>query len=120
MTAWPAELPAIPVAGYQEKPPDTTLRTPMDSGAAKQRRRFTANVRPIVSMLLLNETELRIFDDFYVSDLQGGALPFEWVHPRYADQSPAPLALFRFSKLPQYSSVGLDLYQVQIELEILP
>ena len=39
---WPAGLPQRPsVGGYQERFTETALRTPMEAGAAKLRRRFT-------------------------------------------------------------------------------
>lgn len=121
MTIWPSNLPQrLPLAGYQESPPDTTLRTQMDAGAAKMRRRFTANVRPINATLILTDAELEILDDFYVDDLEGGTLPFEWIHPRHADESPAMTVLFRFIKTPIYTVISRDIWQAAVELEILP
>lgn len=121
MTTWPAQLPQIlPMAGYQESPPDTALRTPMDAGAAKMRRRFTAQVRPINATLVLTDAQLEILDDFYIDDLEGGTLPFEWEHPRHIGESPAVIALFRFTKVPTYTIISRDIWQAAVEMEILP
>jgi hypothetical protein len=121
MMEWPATLPQyLPVSGYQEQPPDTTLRTSMDAGPAKLRRRYTANVRNITATLMLSEAQLRTLDAFYVTDTRGGSLPFDWVHPRYAGESPSYPVTMRFIKQPSYAAVEPDYYSAQLELEIMP
>jgi hypothetical protein len=118
---WPATLPQyLPVANYQEVPPDTTLRTPMDAGPAKLRRRYTANVRNISTIMPLTEAQLRILDSFYLDDTQGGSLPFDWVHPRYAGESPGLPVTMRFIKQPTYTCVEPDYYNAQLDFEIMP
>lgn len=42
MATWPTTLPAPLAAGYALRPQDQTLRTEMDVGAARTRRRTTA------------------------------------------------------------------------------
>lgn len=120
MPDWPATLPQVlPVAGYSETPPDTALRTQMDAGPAKVRRRFTAQVRPINATLILTAAQVQILDDFYVTTLEGGALPFDWIHPRDT-ASPPTVVQFRFVRPPQYAALEPDIWQAPVELEILP
>ncbi len=45
MATWPATLPAPALSSLRETPPDNLIRTQMDKGPAKVRRRTTANVR---------------------------------------------------------------------------
>lgn len=121
MTTWPASLPQVaPINGYQETPPDTSLRTQMDAGPAKVRRRFTAAVRPITMNFILSDAQLQVFDDFYGETLEGGSLPFDWVHPRHFADSPQEIVQFRIVRPPTYSAIDRDIWQVPVEFEILP
>ncbi len=106
---WPASLPQrVAVDGYGEGPPDTTVRTRMDAGPAKVRRRFTAGVRPLSLQIDL--------DGFFGTTLLGGALAFDWVHPR----TQAAVTL-RFVRPPAYRPLASDAaWQAVLQLEILP
>ncbi len=43
---WPPSLPQRPLAqGFSEQAPDTLIRTQMEAGPPKVRRRFTAGIR---------------------------------------------------------------------------
>lgn len=115
MTAWPGTLPQlVDQSGYSESPPNILLRSTVDSGPAKSRRRFTSGVRPITCSMILTAAELEILDAFYIDDMASGSLTFTWVHPRTQDA-----ATFRFTKPPTYSPFGAS-YQVSLELEIMP
>jgi hypothetical protein len=115
--SWPASLPQlVAVEGYGEAPPDTTLRSQMDAGPAKVRRRFTAGVRPLTLQLDLDGAQVETLDGFFEAILKGGALAFDWVHPR--TQSAATL---RFARPPAYRPGHSDAaWQALLELEILP
>jgi hypothetical protein len=55
---WPAGLPQCPsVGGYQERFTETALRTPMEAGVAKLRRRFTRS-RTITAVLFFRHSGL--------------------------------------------------------------
>lgn len=114
---WPAALPPlVAVDGYGEQPPDTALRTRMDAGPAKVRRRFTAGPRPLSVRLDLDATQVEALDAFYVTTLEGGALAFDWMHPR----TQAATAL-RFVRPPAYRPLSSDAaWSAALQLEILP
>lgn len=115
---WPSSvLPAKPlrVGSISETTPNIVVRTQMDAGPAKVRRRFTAGVRPFKLGLNLNSTELDFFDTFFVTTLQGGALSFNWTHPRSSSTGE-----FRFVGQPVYSPLGSTLYHVEFDVELLP
>jgi pimeloyl-ACP methyl ester carboxylesterase len=76
---------------YEEKQPETLLRTEMDAGPAKVRRRFTAAPRPLRVMLRMTSAQVGLFEGFVREELMDGALPFAWAHPR--TQEPAMLRL---------------------------
>jgi hypothetical protein len=119
MAAWPVSLPQSPlVNGYDEQFPKMGLRSSMDAGPAKQRRRSTAAVTPISIRLALTNAQVETLLTFWKTDTGGGVLSFTWVHPRtgtavtmrfIADQPPHPQPLD-----------SEDLYSVSFPLEILP
>src|SRR5262249_38482241 len=132
---WPAELPQIvQLSGYQESPPDLVLRTQMDAGPAKVRRRFTSGVRPIKASLTLHENECQMLDNFFIQDCAGGALAFDWQSQRSPDASELVdesdlvtdstfllvARSMRFVKPPTYQPLGGELYEAMLDLEILP
>lgn len=115
--SWPAELPQLVLQdGYQETMPNTRLRTQMDQGPAKVRRRFSAGVRPFSLLLDMSSAQVAIFDTFYNTTLEGGSLSFSWKHPRTGAN-----VTFRFGgDDPTITSAGGDRYSAAIKLEILP
>lgn len=79
---WPPSLPVNPLAeGYSEQMPDNTIRTSMDSGAAKVRRRGAARPWVMACPLLLTGAQRATLIDFITDSLRGGALRFSWAHP---------------------------------------
>lgn len=79
MPTWPAELPQSPqVAGYSESPQSQVLRTQMDAGPAKTRRRFTAATRTIPVRYQLTAEQVAVFEAWFENVIAGGALPFDW------------------------------------------
>lgn len=112
---WPATLPPLTeLASFNEQPPDLLLRTPNASGPPKIRRRATANIRPLAGTLLMTKAQLDIFDAFFVTDLLGGAIPFDGTHPRTGAAMSANL------KRPGYRHASGPYWEVAIELEVLP
>jgi hypothetical protein len=63
--------------GYDEQPPDERIRTPMDVGPAKLRRRASAGVQPIKGTIRCSSTQRTTCDDFYRTTLSGGVLQFD-------------------------------------------
>lgn len=114
MATWPAEFCPL-INSFQEQPPENTIRSTMDKGPAKVRRRTTANVRPVSFNMFLMNSQMDLMDSFYVTETFSGADEFDFIHPRTKANVKA-----RFTQPPSYgerSSVG---YQVSISLEILP
>lgn len=114
---WPATLPqGFLVDGYREVMPKTTIRTPMDAGPAKVRRRFTAGVRMLSGRTAMTREQTETLDTFFNTTLAGGALSFDWTHPR----TQAPMTC-RFASEPEFSpqSGGMR-WIVTLNLEILP
>lgn len=115
MATWPATLPAPALNTLSETPPDNVIRTKMDKGPDKVRRRTTANIRPISFTLILTPTQTATLDTFYDTTTFSGADEFDYTHPRTGDAVKA-----RFVEPPQYSENEGVLYNCSISLEIMP
>lgn len=76
---WPATLPDAPIlSGYSEKDQDQQLRTAMDIGPPKVRRRFTAYTTECTINLKLTTALKDTLMNFYNVTTQAGSLPFNW------------------------------------------
>jgi hypothetical protein len=78
MATWPSTLPAPLASGYQLNPGDQTLRTDMEVGSPRVRRRsFARNDRVSVSWLL-SETQLDTLRDWFDDATTGIAGGSAW------------------------------------------
>lgn len=118
MATWPADLPQRAMArGFQEKQPDLVVRTQMDVGPAKARRRATDGVTTFqMTLPPLTYAQAQSLVSFWKGACAGGALWFDWLHPRLETG-----ARFRFVKPPVLTHIpGAALWDVSLELEMLP
>lgn len=113
--AWPSTLPTeLLQRGYSQSSPDVVLRSSVDAGPAKIRRRITQNIQPVTGNLILSLTELGYIRTFYDTTLLGGSLRFSWKDPVSLSTKE-----FRFTA-PLKWTISNGLYDVTLELEILP
>jgi hypothetical protein len=120
---WPATLPdSFEVDSYNEAEADSLIRSQVDAGPAKVRRRFSGNVRPVQGRMTLTSEQLNTLRTFFRTTLAMGALPFDWHEhlPDGVDNGTA--ATFRFVEKPKYApkDTGGPYYTVDLSLEILP
>lgn len=115
MATWPATLPPPALNSLVESAPDNLIRTSMDKGPAKVRRRTTANVRPLQFTLHLTPAQVTTLDTFFNDTTFGGADAFDYTHPRTGAAVSA-----RFKEVPQYNEREGIIYDASISLEILP
>jgi hypothetical protein len=117
MANWPAApFPQELIeTGYSESPPNNLLRTNMDVGPAKVRKRTLANVRSISGQMTLTAAQVATLDTFFVTTTNYGADAFTWVNPRTG-----VTATIRFVNPPAYTSLEGGMYSVALSLEILP
>jgi len=116
--AWPSGLPQLVlVDSFKFTYPKQVISTQMDVGPPKQRRRSTAAVSPIVARVWLDSAGKILFDEFYLTTLAGGSLPFEW-----ADPLTQITATFRFQaeKPPTLTPVHGTLFVLEMNLDKLP
>lgn len=113
MPIWPEHFCPL-INTFQETPPENTIRTTMDRGPAKVRRRTTANVRNVSFSMYLDSANVAVMDDFFINQTYSGADAFEYTHPRTGETVNA-----RFVAPPQYRNRSRG-FEVQVQLEIMP
>lgn len=116
MPVWPASLPAPTLSSLVESPANNLIRSAMDKGPAKLRRRTTANVKPISFMLKLTAAQWDTLLEFYEVDTFSGAISFDFPHPRTEE----PLSARFSGDPPQAAEQEGIVYIVNVSLEILP
>jgi hypothetical protein len=110
MATWPSSL-VITRDGYGETPPDRAVRSNMDVGPQKVRRRSSSAVRQVSFKLFLTDDEIEDLDDFYSDN---DVLVFDFTDPRTGDAKRA-----RFTDAPNYD-LNETMYNVMVKLEYLP
>ena len=109
MATWPSQI-KITRKNYKESPPNRVIKTEMETGIAKKRRRTSKAKRPLELMLFLNDDDLEVFDTFY---LDNDALRFDFTDPRTDEVVKA-----RFESPPEYTARE-TMWDISVSLEIV-
>ena len=115
---WPALLPQNPQENYNESGGVLILRTPQDKGPAKQRR-LGKRIKPMQCTFHMSSAQVDLLETF-VEDTLRGTARFGFPHPRTGDIVEARLVASQDGEMFQVSYVMLDVYNVSMDLEILP
>lgn len=114
---WPSTLPQYPDAGFSENIGALILRTPMDAGPAKQRKRGNSANKMTVQYLMTTE-QVQLLDNF-VNITLDSISRFGYLHPRtrvMVETRIIPQSGDLFTV--QYKAPGY--WVVNMQLEILP
>lgn len=78
MSTWPTTLPPPSVSGYGLQPVDPTVRTDMEFGATRARRRSHARADRVTVSWLFTDSEMQTFRQWFDDDAgaAGGAAWF--------------------------------------------
>lgn len=97
---WPAALPQC-AETWRERDRETLIRTPMETGPPKVRRRFTSPIREFDVGMTLEWTQFEALRDFYDISCAQGVVNHTFVHPYIRQEQ-----IFRFAAPPEISSAG--------------
>ena len=115
MIAWPETLPLPTVEGYGIQPGDAILRTEMEAGPARQRRRFTQVPSRVSVRWIMRRDQFALFEAWYRWQAKEGGAWFEI-------ELLGGLGLLtqeaRFTKQFQAQLLGGTLWEIRSELEI--
>ena len=114
--AWPGALQdKLNEQSFGIRKGSTTIRSDMDTGPAKVRRRFTRSVDMFTASIDLTTSEFSTFETFFNTTINGGVTIFEFDHP-----ITGVLTNFRFVGDPEYSSIGGGNFRVSMVWEKMP
>lgn len=117
---WPVTLPLRPlVEGFSDAAPNNVLRTNMDVGPAKTRRRSAAAPYPMTVQFSCTADQANTLYDFANTTLKGGALRFEWTHPRTGATIECRVVPSD-RELVKFAPSGANRWIASFSLEVLP
>lgn len=115
--AYPATLPDAPLrSGYNQKQQSNVVRSSVDVGEAKVRRRYTDPIYNENWQMILTPVQIPIFNSWFNTDLQSGVLRFTFNDPVTDTASE-----YRFLDMPAFSPYGKHgSFSVSFTVEKLP
>lgn len=118
MATFPATLPAPLAAGYAVRPREQTIRTDMDVGAARVRRRSTARLDNVPVGWSFSDAQAQVFRAWFddPTEAAGGAAWFG-VSLKIATGGSVAVEA-RFMAAPSFEFQGADRWRVSAELEV--
>lgn len=110
--AWPEELPIPRLSGLGGKRKSSVIRTEMDAGPSKARRRYTVTTKEFSGSIVVNEYDREVLENFYVTTLGDGVLRFVMRDPQTLVESE-----FRFMEDYGETSNGDGTWTINLKLE---
>jgi hypothetical protein len=109
---WPEDLPVtLRISGLSARPSSNVVRTAMDAGPKKARRRYTAGSTAYSGTMILDAAQTETFRRFYRDALADGVLRFSFTDPVSLET-----AGFRFTDA--YTCTAADgFFEVSVSLE---
>ena len=113
---WPTSLPQNPNDdSFGEELGENTVRTQMEVGPPKVRRRHTAAVDSMPVSFDMTDSQLATLKTFFRTTTKDGSLVFDFTHPITAATEE-----WRFLTAPKIRYIGPDWHEVSFALEKLP
>jgi len=116
---WPALLPRPAASGYGYQPKAPFVRTDMDAGNARQRRRFRTFPTKVKLTWIFNRQQFGLFEAFVHHDTADSA---GWFQIDLANGRGTTAMQTQFFQDPPYSvsllASGLDLWSVSAEVNV--
>ena len=100
-------------AKWQEKSFDQLVRTNMDTGEPKVRRRFTRTVRSAKVQVNYTKDDYYLFLEWF-DNCRHGVLPTKMTEPSGVE------SVWRFATVPQYDWIDPRVVSVTVNIEQLP
>lgn len=109
---WPSKLPLVlRLDGLTGQKENNVVRTQMDAGPAKVRRRYTVSSKRFDGSIIVTEAQREILEYFYDHTLGSGAL-------RFVMRDPQTLILSEFRFREVYREESMDgLWKITLPLE---
>lgn len=115
---WPPDLPQSPQKGFTETGGVFLVRTPMDAGVAKTRKRGSKPNTLNLSFIMTKD-QTATLESFVKTTLQG-ASRFRFNHPRLNTISEVRIVPQQGGDMYTITYIAPGFYSVQLTLEVLP
>jgi hypothetical protein len=116
MIYWPSSFQTyLNTDNFSYSKGSTVIRTEMDIGPKKVRRRFTKSIDAISCTFTIPNTLFTDFMTFFDTTLNGGTYQFRYNHPFTGIESS-----FRFIGEPKLSPMGNTYSRVTMDWEVMP
>jgi len=111
---WPNELPnTLLMDGLSVQRKSSVVRTQMDAGPKKVRRRYTASTKTFTGRMILDINQRMVLEQFYNITLADGVLRFNFTDPQTLE-----IGEFRFTE--DYQEISLEgMFAISMSLERL-
>lgn len=120
--AWPSTVPDdFQSSGYGYEAQSGVIRTNMDTGPAKVRRRFTAVTKNHKGSIVMTKTEFATWESWFEVSIAYGSLTFTMTNPLTGSSMTCRMVVPSSGKA--YSFVpesGTDRGVLSLEIEVLP
>lgn len=111
---WPLDVPeCYLLSGYLEEQQPVVIRSPVDAGPQKVRRRYTQPITGIVTGLAVDKDELEAFWLWFNVTLQGGVKTFDMTNPVTSEVDEA-----RFLQPPRMTPITDDKFSLELIVEV--
>jgi len=118
---WPTSLPQKPlIDGYKRVVPNNLIRSSMDTGSDKVRKRGRFKPQEISATYVLTAVQRNALEAFVHDNIAEGAICFNWPHPELNKLVRARIKASQDGVL-EFSPYGTtNRWQVTLKLEIWP
>jgi len=105
--------------GFSQNASDNTIRTKMEAGLDKIRKRYTSQIRNLNVQMQITHAQYITLETFYNTTLQFGVNRFNYPDPIYQKDDDPDMYEHRFLSTPTYTPLGGLYYIVSMEWERL-
>lgn len=114
LVAWPDRLPPPLASGYGYQPQASFIRTNMDSGLARQRRRFARIPSTVSVSWIFTQEQLALFEAFVHYDITDGA---DWFSAQIANGQELQSVKARMIGAPKVDVIEPGIWHVSVQME---
>ena len=103
--------------GFSQKASENTIRTKMEAGLDKIRKRYTSQIINLSVQMQITHSQYESLEDFYNITLQSGTDSFNYPDPIYQNLENPAMYEHRFLSTPTYTPLGGLYYLVNMQWE---
>ena len=116
LAAWPDLLPNPLASGYSYQAQAPFIRTNMDSGLARQRRRFTRIPSTVSVSWIFTQEQLALFEGFVHYDISDGS---DWFAAKIANGQELRSVKARMTAAPKIDLIEPGIWHASVQMETM-